>query len=86
MVLQERSVKNLPPNFMANIREKVHTAFYIRRVYSFLRRNDKDDTVIEYYNNHGSPWSNNLSDAEKWLSEQETKRLESGNIKRPSTK
>ena len=43
-------------------------------------------TVIVYYTNQGSPWINDLSAAEKWLSGQETKRLESDNIKRPSTK
>ena len=42
--------------------------------------------VIEYDTNHGSPWINVLSEAEKWLSEQETKRLDSDNIKRASTK
>ena len=78
--------KNLTPNFMANIRENVHTAFYIRHVYSYKLRNIEDDTVIVYYTNHGSPWINDLSAAEKWLSEQETKRLDSDNIKRPSTK
>ena len=39
-----------------------------------------------YDTNHGSPWINDLSAAEKWLSEQETTRLDSDNIKRPSTK
>ena len=78
--------KNLTPNFMANIRENVHTAFYIRHVYSYQLRNIEDDTVIVYYTNHGSPSINDLSAAKKWLSEQETKRLDSDNIKRPSTK
>ena len=78
--------KNLTPNFMANIRENVNTAFYIRHVYSYQLRNIEDDTVIVYYTNHGSPWINDLSAAEKWLSEQEMKRLDSDNIKRPSTK
>ena len=74
--------KNLTPNFMANIRENVHTAFYIRHVYSYKLRNIEDDTVIAYYTNHGSPWINVHSAAEKWLSEQEMKRLDSDNIKR----
>ena len=39
-----------------------------------------------YYTNQGSPWIKDLSAAEKCLSRQETKRLESDNIKRPSTK
>ena len=35
-------------------------------------RNIEDDTVIVYYTNHSSSWINDLSAAEKWLSEQET--------------
>ena len=77
--------KNLTPNFMANIRENPRGAFYIRHVYSYQLRNTEDDTVIVYYTNQGSPWIDDLSAAEKWLSEQETKRLDSDNIKRPST-
>ena len=86
MAFYQRFGKNLTPNFMANIRENVHTAFYIRHVYSYELRNIEDDMVIEYYTNHGSPWINVLSAAEKWLSEQEMKRLDSDNIKRASTK
>ena len=78
--------ENLTPNFMENIRENVHTASYIRHVYSYQLRNIEDDTVIVYYTNHGSPWINDLSAAGKWLSEQDTKRLNSDNTKRPSTK
>ncbi|KAL9964566.1 hypothetical protein ACROYT_G028222 [Oculina patagonica] len=78
--------KDLTPNFMENIRGKVNTAFYIRHVYSYRLRNIDNDTVIVYYINHGSSWINKLPAAEKWLREQETKRLASDNIKRPSTK
>ena len=84
--------------FIRGLEKKPHTklygkysrersqAFYIRHVYSYQLRNIEDDTVIVYYTNHGSPWINDLSAAGKWLSEQETKRLDSDNIKRPSTK
>ncbi|KAL9986602.1 hypothetical protein ACROYT_G000771 [Oculina patagonica] len=78
--------KDLTPNFMEKIRENVNTAFYIRHTYSYRLRNIDDDTVIVYYINKGSPWINKLSAAEKWLTEQETKRLAPDNIKRPSTK
>ncbi|KAL9970785.1 hypothetical protein ACROYT_G023214 [Oculina patagonica] len=78
--------KDLTPNFMEKIRENVNTAFYIRHVYSYQLRNIEDDTVIVYYINKGSPWIHKLSAAEKWLTEQETKRLAPDNIKRPSTK
>ena len=76
----------LTPNFMEKIREKVRTAFYVRHAYSYQLRHIEDGTVIVYYTNQGSPWMNDLSAAEKWLSGQETKRLDSDNIKRPSTK
>ncbi|KAL9953248.1 hypothetical protein ACROYT_G040634 [Oculina patagonica] len=78
--------KDLTPNFLEKIRENVNTAFYIRHVYSYQLRNIDDDTVIVYYINKGSPWIHKLSAAEKWLTEQETKRLAPDNIKRPSTK
>ncbi|KAL9960025.1 hypothetical protein ACROYT_G033415 [Oculina patagonica] len=78
--------KDLTPNFIENIRGKVNTAFYIRHVYSYQLRNIDNYTVIVYYINHGSSWINKLPAAEKWLSEQETKRLASDNIQRPSTK
>ncbi|KAL9950200.1 hypothetical protein ACROYT_G042671 [Oculina patagonica] len=78
--------KDLTPNVMENIRGKVNTAFYIRHVYSYRLRNIDNYTVIVYYINHGSSWINKLPAAEKWLSEQETKRLASDNIQRPSTK
>ncbi|KAL9982461.1 hypothetical protein ACROYT_G004507 [Oculina patagonica] len=77
--------KDLTPNFMENIRGKVNTAFYIRHVYSYRLRNIDNYTVIVYYINHGSSWINKLPAAEKWLREQETKRLASDNIQRPSS-
>jgi len=86
MALHQRFGKNLTPNFVANIRENVHTVFYVRHVYSYQLRNTEDDTVIVYYTDQGSPWIDDLPAAEKWLSEQETKRLDSDNIKRPCTK
>ena len=71
---------------MKKIRDNVRSTFYMRHVYSNKLLNIADNTVILYYQNHGSPWIKKLPEAEKWLNEQETKRLESDNIKRPSTK
>jgi len=76
----------LTPLFMKKIRDNVRSTFYMRHVYSNKLLNIEDNTVILYYQNHGSPWIKKLPEAEKWLNEQETKRLESDNIKRPSTK
>ena len=71
---------------MEKIREKVNTSFYARHIFSNQLRNIEDGTVIVYYINKGSPWFNNFSDAEKWLSEREKVRLDSDNIERPNTK
>ena len=71
---------------MEKIRAKVHTAFYIKHVYAYQLRNIEDGTVILYYENHGSPWINKMEEAEKWLSEQESKRFDKDKVKRPSTK
>ena len=78
--------KDFTPVFMEKIREKVNTSFYARHIFSNQLRNIEDGTVIVYYINKGSPWFNNFSDAEKWLSEQEKVRLDSDNIERPNTK
>ena len=78
--------RNLTPDFMEKIREKVNASFYARHIFSNQLRNIEDGTVIVYYINKGSPWFNNFSDAEKWLSEREKVRLEPDNIERPNTK
>ena len=71
---------------MEKIKEKVNTSFYARHVFSNQIRNIEDGTVEVYYTNKGSPWFNNFSDAEKWLSDREKFRLDSDNINRPNTK
>ena len=82
-----RDLENyLTSKFMSKIRENIRTSFYIRHVYPYKLLNIEDNTVILFYTNHGSPWIKKLAESEKWLNEQETKRLQSDNIKRPSTK
>ena len=78
--------KDLTPDFMTKIREKVNTSFIARHIYGNQLRNIEDGTVFVYYINKGSPWFNNFSDAEKWLSEREKVRLDSDKIERPNTK
>ena len=78
--------KDLTPNFMEKIRGNVGTLFYLRHIFSYRLCNNEDGTVIVYYTNHGSPWMKKLSKTEKWLSEEETKRLDSDKTERPSTK
>ena len=71
---------------MSRIREKVHTSFYARHIFSYQLRNIEEGTVIFYYTNKGSPRFDYFSDAEKWLSEREKVRLDPDNIERPNTK
>ena len=78
--------RDLTSDFMSKIREKVHTSFYARHIFSYQLRNIEEGTVIFYYTNKGSPWFDYFSDAEKWLSEREKVRLDPDNIERPNTK
>jgi len=43
-------------------------------------------STMNFYKNIGSPWMKRMSDAEKWLREQEAKGLDPDNIERPNTK
>ena len=73
--------------FMEKIRKEVRTSFYIRYVYAFNLRNIEDGTFLTYYQTEkGSRWINKLEDAEKWLKERESERLEVDSIERPDTK
>ena len=73
---------------MENVREKVTTSFYIGHIYCYWIRNIEGGTLILHYNNpkRGSPWINQLCEAEEWLNEKEEERLGINNIERPDTK
>ena len=73
--------------FMEKIRKDVRTSFFIRYVFAFNLRNIEDGTFLTFYQTEkGSRWINKLEDAEKWLSERESERLEVDRIERPNTK
>ena len=78
--------RNLTPDFMSKIREKVKTSFYARHVFSYQLRNIEEDSLIVMYTNIGSPWLESFFEAEEWLSEREKVRLDPDNINRPDTK
>ena len=78
--------RDLTPEFITKIREKVHTSFYARHIFSYQLRNIEDDSSMVIYTNIGSPWFERFSEAEKWLSEREKVRLDPDNINRPDTK
>ena len=48
--------RDLTPNFMAKIREKVHTPFYAKHMFSYQLRNIEDGSLMVMYTNVGSPW------------------------------
>ena len=77
--------RDLTPNFMAKIREKLHTSFFVRHIVSYQLRNIEDGSLMVMYTNIGSPWFERFSEAEKWLSEREKVRLDPDNIKRADT-
>ena len=77
--------RDLTSDFMAKIREKVHTSFYARHIFSYQLPNIEDDSSMIMYTNIGSPWFERFSEAEKWLSEREKVRLDPDNINRPDT-
>ena len=85
--LIRRLGRNLTPEFMAKIRERVSTSFYLRHVFGYQLRNIEDGTVIVYFSNpKGSQWFNKLEDAEKWLNTREEERLDNERVERPNTK
>ena len=78
--------RDLTPDFMTKIREKVKTSFYARHIFSYQLRNIEEDSSMVMYTNKGSPWIERFSYAEEWLSEREKVRLDPDNINRPDTK
>ena len=78
--------RDLTSDFMTKIRDKAHTSFYARHIFSYQLRNIEDDSSMVMYTNKGSPWFEYFSDAEKWLSEREKERLDPDNINRADTK
>jgi len=79
--------RNLTPDFMAKIHERVSTSFYLRHVFVYQLRNIEDGTIIVYYSNpKGLQWFNKLEDAEKWFICQEELRLDNEKVDRPNTK
>lgn len=83
-------IKNLEKDgtreIMEKIKKNVRISFFIRHGFCYLLENIENGDVIQFYKNLGSPWIKKLSEAEEWVKKQETMRLESDNIERPSTK
>ena len=73
---------------MAKLRQNINTSFYIRYNYAYvLVINETGLRTVFFYKQHkGSPWINNFTEAERWMNEEENKRLNLDNIERPNTK
>ena len=69
------------------LRQNINRAFYIRYNYSYILLNNETDLRMVFYKQQkGSPWINNFAEAERWVNEEENKRLALDNIERPNTK
>ena len=72
---------------MAKLRQNINTSFYIRYNYAYvLVNNETGLTMVFYKQRKGSPWINNFAEAERWMNEEENKRLNLDNIERQNTK
>ena len=75
------------PQIVAKLQQNVNKAFYIRYSYSYVLVNNENGLRMAFFKQQkGSPWINNFGEAERWLNEQENKRLNVDNIESPNTK
>ena len=66
---------------MAKLRQNINQAFYIRYNYAYvLVNNETGIRMVFYKQQKGSPWINNFAEAERWVNEEENKRLNLDNI------
>ena len=72
---------------LQKLRRDVGSSFYLRYSYATQLANIETGLKMVFIQQKkGSPWFQNLKDAEKWLNEQENRRLDIDQIKRPNTK
>ena len=72
---------------MVKLRQNINQAFYLRYNYAYvLVNNETGLRMVFYKQQRGSPWINNFAEAERWVNEQENKRLNNDNIERPNSK
>ena len=87
-VFDKRLGANQTTSVMAKLRQNINTSFDIRYTYAYVLVNN--ETGLSYrmfYKQHkGSPWINNFTETERWMNEEENKRLNLDNIERPNTK
>jgi len=85
--LTKRLGANNTAQIIAKLRQNVNRAFYIRHSYSYVLVNNENGLRMVFFKQQkGSPWINNFGEAERWVNEEENKRLSVDNIDRPNTK
>ena len=83
-VFDKRLRANQTAAVMAKLRQNINQAFYIQYNYAYVLVNN--ETGLRMVQQKGSPWINNFAEAERWVNEEENKRLNLDNIERPNTK
>ena len=86
-IFDKRLRANQTAKVMAKLRQNINQTFYIRYNYAYvLVNNETGLRMVFYKQQRGSPWINNFAEAERWMNEEENKRLILDNIERPNTK
>ena len=86
-IFDKRLRANQTAAVMAKLRQNINLTFYIRYNYAYVLVNNETGLRMVFYKQQkGSPWINNFVEAERWMNEEENKRLNLDNIERPNTK
>jgi len=73
---RKRLGTNQTTQIIANLRQNVNRAFYIRSNYAYVLVNNETGLRMVFFKQQkGSPWINNFREAERWVNEEENKRL-----------
>jgi len=84
---RKRLGANQTTQIVAKLRQNVNRAFYIRYNYAYVLVNNENGLRMVFFKQQkGSTWINNFGEAERWVNEEENKRLNVDNIERPNTK
>ena len=78
---------NQTTSVMAKLKQNINRSFYIHYNYAYVLVNNETGLRMVFYKQQkGSPWINNFAEAERWMNEEENKRLNLDNINCPNKK
>ena len=84
--LDKRLRANQTTAVMAKLRRNINRAFFIRYNYAYVLVNNETGLRMVFYKQQkGLPWINNFAEAERWVNEEENKRLNLDNIEHPNS-